>query len=228
MTTIAPEDFATKTRINAFALLPAPILVGIVMAVVSGPFELLPFVLGAAGWMIALVLRQPVALIAMRAGGQERAATIVGWFSGPAEELVRFGLVILILGNVQGALWAGFGWAAIEVVLIAVNGFAIAGLMTKDDPKSREAREILAAQGMMTGHHPLWGFLERLSAIALHIGFTLMIFANPWLVLITLPLHSVVNMAAARFAKSHVALTELGLAVVGAAVLLAGLLLSGG
>ncbi len=139
---------------------------------------------------------------------------------------MRFGLVVLILGNFRGALWAGFGWAAMEVVLIAVNIFAIAGLMTKDDPKSREAREILAAQGMMTPHSPLWGFLERLSAIALHIGFTLMLFANPWLVLVTLPLHSVVNMAAARFAKSHLGLTELGLAAVGAAVLVIGLLLN--
>jgi hypothetical protein len=198
------------------------------MALVAlhGRFELLPFVLGAAGWMIALVLRQPVALIATRAVGQERAATIVGWCSGPAEELVRFGLVVLILGNVDGALWAGFGWATLEVVLVAVNIFVIAGLLTRDDPKSREAREILSAQGMMTPQHPLWGFVERLSAIALHIGFTLMLFASPWLVLVTLPLHSAVNMTAVRFAKNHVALTEIGLALVGAAVLAVGLALN--
>ena len=226
MTTLSPEKLATRTRINAIALVPAPILVGIVLVAITGRFELLPFLLGGAGWMIALVLRQPVALIATRAVGQERAATIVGWCSGPAEELVRFGLVVLILGNFQGALWAGFGWAAVEVLLVAINVFAIATLMTRDDPKSREAREILAAQGMMTPHHPLWGFLERLSAIALHLGFTLMIFASPWLVLVTLPLHSVVNMTAVRFSKSHVAITELGLAVTGAAVLTAGLLLN--
>jgi hypothetical protein len=228
MTTISPETVAAKTRINALAVLPAPILAGIVLTVLSGAFELLPFVLGAAGWIIALMLRQPVALIATRAVGQERAATIVGWCSGPAEELVRLGLVLLIIGNVQGALWAGFGWGAIEAVILAVNVLVIAGLMTKDDPKSLEAREILAAQGMMTPHHPLWGFLERLSAIALHLGFTLMLFASPWLVLVTLPLHSVVNMTAVRFSKSHVALTELGLAVVGAAVLTIGLLLNAG
>jgi hypothetical protein len=226
MTTLAPETVAAKTRINALALLPAPILFGIALVVLNGPFELLPFLLGAAGWMIALVLRQPVALIATRAVGQERAATIVGWCSGPAEELVRFGLVVLILGSFDGALWAGFGWATVEVLLVAVNIFVIAGLMTKDDPKSREAREILAAQGMMSPQNPLWGFLERLSAIALHIGFTLMLFAQPWLVLVTLPLHSIVNMAAVRFAKSHVALTELGLALIGAAVLLGGLALN--
>jgi hypothetical protein len=226
MTTLAPEAVATKTRINAFALLPAPILVGIALFAINGRFELLPFLLGAAGWMIALALRQPVAIIAARAVGQERAATIVGWCSGPAEELVRFGLVVLILGNFGGALWAGFGWATIEVLLVAVNIFVIAGLMTRDDPKSREAREILAAQGMMSPQNPLWGFLERLSAIALHLGFTLMLFASPWLVLVTLPLHSVVNMTAVRFAKAHVALTELGLALVGAAVLVTGLMLN--
>jgi hypothetical protein len=226
MTTLAPETVAAKTRINAFALLPAPILAGIALLAFNGPFEVLPFLLGAAGWLIALAIRQPVALIAMRAVGQERAATIVGWCSGPAEELVRFGLVVLILGNFDGALWAGFGWGAIEVLLVAVNIFVIAGLMTKDDPKSREAREILAAQGLMTAQHPLWGFLERLSALALHLGFTLMLFANPWLVLVTLPLHSVVNMTAVRLVKTHVALTEVALALAGAAVLATGLALT--
>jgi hypothetical protein len=225
MTTIAPETFAAKTRLNAVALLPAPILFGIALIALSGPVELLPFLLGAAGWTIALLLRQPVALIAMRAAGRERAAAIVGWASGPAEELVRLGLVVLILGNFDGALWAGFGWATVEVVFVAINALLIAGLMTKDDPKSREARSILAAQGMMTPYNPFWGFLERLSAIALHVGFTLMLFANPWLVLITLPLHSVTNMTAVRFAKSHVALTELGLALVSTAVLVTGLAL---
>ncbi len=226
MTPLAPETLVAKSRINALALLPAPILVGIALIAITGRFELLPFLLGGAGWMIALALRQPVALIAVRAVGQERAATIVGWCSGPAEELVRFGLVVLILGNLDGAIWAGFGWGAIEVLIVAVNIFAIAGLMTKDDPKSREARQILTAQGMMTPQHPLWGFLERLSALALHLGFTLMLFAQPWLVLVTLPLHSVVNMAAVRFSKTHLALTELGLALVGAAVLVTGVALS--
>jgi hypothetical protein len=225
MTTLAPHDVARRMRGNAIALLAAPILVGILLTVVSGRFEVLPLLLGGVGWLIALVLRQPVVIIATRAVGQERAATIVGWASGPAEEIVRFGLVVLLLGNFQGALWAGFGWAAVEVLFVAANILAIAGLMTRDDPKSREARELLGAQGMGNPPNPVWGFAERLSAIALHIGFTLMLFASPWFVLLTLPLHSAANMLAVRFARTHVALTELGLAVTGAAVLTCGLLL---
>jgi len=43
-------------------------------------------------------------------------------------------------------------------------------------------------------------------------------------VLVTLPLHSVTNMVAARFSKTHLVLTELVFAVVGAVVLTWGIL----
>ncbi len=159
----------------------------------------------------------------MKLTNRDRAASIVGWFSGPAEELVRLALVLFFITTFEQAMWAGFGWAAVEVVLVVVNTLVIAGLMTKDDPKSLEAKKLLEGMGMMTPQSPLWGLLERFSAIALHLGFTLMLFAQPWLVLVTLPLHSVTNMVAVRYAKSHLALTEAGLAVLGAVVLLVGL-----
>jgi hypothetical protein len=227
MTTVTnDEQLAAAMRRNALAVLPAPLLVGAVMLALVGPPPILPLLLGAAGWMLALVLRQPVALVAGRTTTPQRTATIVGWFSGPAEELVRLGLVLAVLRTVDDAAWAGFGWATIEVLLVAVNGLVIASLITRDDPKSVEARELLTAQGMLGTQHALWGLLERLSATALHLGFTLMLFANPWLVLITLPMHSVTNMLMARFAKSHLAFAELALTVVGATVLTIGIALN--
>jgi len=224
MTTVTIDENAPAImRRNALAVLPAPIVVGAILIGLRGAPDLLPLLLGAAGWMVALMLRQPVALVASKTTSRERAATIVGWFSGPAEELTRLVLVLVVIRSFDQAIWAGFGWATIEVLLVMVNGLAIAGLLTKDDPKSLEARELLAAQGMLGTQHLLWGLLERLSATALHLGFTLMLFAQPWLVLVTLPLHSVTNMLMARYAKKNLALAELGLAVIGAIVCVVGL-----
>jgi hypothetical protein len=228
VTASTPERVAASIRANAVALLPAPVLVGAVLVLLLGLPALVPVALGAAGWMLALVLRQPVALVASRTTTPQRTATIVGWCSGPAEEIVRLALVLVALRAVGDAAWAGFGWATIEVLMVVVNTLVVASLMTKDDPGSVEARELLAAQGMTTPQHPAWGFLERLSATALHLGFTLMLFVQPWLVLVTLPLHSVVNMLTVRFARTHLAGTELGLAAVGVVVLGAGVLLSAG
>lgn len=218
---------APQIRANALALLPALIVAGAAMLLVVGGPLLVPLLLGAAGWFAALILRQPVAILASKGREPAAAARIVGWFSGPAEELVRVALIVFFVGTVDQALWFGFGWAALEIVLVAVNVFAVSSLVTKDDAKSREARDLLEAQGMLQIHHPAWGFIERLSATALHIGFTLLLFASPWLVLLTLPLHSATNMVAVRFARTRIALTELVLAVIGAVVLAAGVLATG-
>jgi hypothetical protein len=176
--------------------------------------------------LLALVLRQPVALVASRSTTPARTATIVGCISGPAEELVRLTLVLVAIHSFDDALWTGFGWATIEVLLVAVNGVAIAGLVLKDDPKSIEARELLSAQGMLGAQHAVWGLLERISATALHTGFTLMLFAQPWLALLTVPIHSVANMLMARFAKTNLATTEAAFAVVSIVIFAAGLLLT--
>ncbi|WP_210479119.1 hypothetical protein [Naasia sp. SYSU D00948] len=225
MTETLDSRLAGRLRLNALSTLPAAVVALVVLLILAGAPAALPLLVGAAGWMVALVLRQPVALIAARRLPREQAATAVGWFSGPAEELVRLVVVLLLVRSLGDALWAGFGWAAIEVVVLAANSLVIAGIVGRDDPKSREARELLEAQGMLVPSNPFWGFAERLSAIALHLGFTLLLFAAPWLVLLTIPLHSAVNMLAVRGAKRSVPLTEAGLAAVGAAVLVAGLVL---
>ena len=137
---------------------------------------------------------------------------------------MRLVLVLLAVHTLQGATWFGYGWATVEVLIVAVNMLALASIITKDDPKSREARELLEAQGM-PNTSPVWGMVERFSAVALHMGFTFLLFANPWLVLVTLPAHSVVNMLAVKFGRTHIVATEICLAVAGAVSLTAGLLL---
>ncbi|MET1043680.1 MAG: hypothetical protein ABWX59_06090 [Microbacteriaceae bacterium] len=221
MTDLAP--LAARTRLNAPLMLIAPVLAAIVLIATIGAPDWLPLALGAAGWMIALVLRQPVALIVDKQFGRDRAMTIVGWFSGPAEELVRLALVLLVIDSLDDALWAGYGWASIEVLFVLMNLLVLARLMTKDDPKSLEVQQQLRDLGMTTPHTGLWGALERVSATALHIGFTLLLFASPWFVLLTLPAHSLTNMIAVRFAKTHLAATEIGLLAAGALALGGGL-----
>lgn len=217
---------AAATRRNALALLPSLPVLALVVLAIAGPPPLAPLALGAAGWIAALVLRQPVILLVSRLTTPERTATIVGWLSGPAEELVRLAVVLVVIRSTADAVWAGAGWAAAEIVLVAVNTFAVAALLGRDDPKALDARELLAVQGMTKPQHPLWGFVERLSASALHIGFSLLLVSSPWLVLVTLPAHSVVNMVAVRLGRSSLAATELFLAVAGAAAVVAGVLLA--
>jgi len=211
------ERMATQARVNSLAVVGVPAAVFAALAAWLGTPQALPAALGAAGWMIALGLRQPIALIASRVTTKERVMTVVGWASGPAEEAVRLLLVVFVLRTGSAAAWAGAGWMAVEVAMITVNGLMIASLLTKDDPKSLEARDFLRQQGMTQSYGPWWGVIERFSAAGLHIGFTLLIFAQPWLALATIVLHSCTNMLVVRYAKRSIAITELallGLAIV--------------
>ena len=138
MTTIDPgadvETMAAQARVNSLAVLGVPVAVFAALVAWLGPPQVIPAALGAAGWMIALALRQPVALIASRVTTKDRAMTVVGWASGPAEEVVRLLLVLFVLRSGSAAAWAGAGWMAVEVALVTVNGLMIATLLTKDDP----------------------------------------------------------------------------------------------
>lgn len=217
---------AATLRRNALAVLPAPLIAGAALAALAWPPLGVPALLGAAGWLLALAARQPVALLVARRTTPARGAAIIGWCSGPAEELVRLALVLLALRSFEDAIWAGFGWATIEVLLVLGNGFAMAALIAKDDAKSLEARALLEAQGLLAQHHAGWGLLERLSATALHTGFTLLLLAQPWLVLLTLAAHSVINMLMVRIGRTRLAVAEIAFAIVSAAVLAAGILLA--
>lgn len=221
------QKLAAQSRVNGIAVLGVPVVVFVVLAMWLGPPQVVPAVLGAAGWILALALRQPVALIASRFTTKERATTVVGLASGPAEESVRLLLVVLVLRSSPAAAWAGAGWMAIEVVMIAVNVLVIASLLTKDGPKSVEVRELLRDQGGPQSTGPFWGVLERFSAAGLHFGFTLLIFVQPWLVLVTIVVHSLTNMLAVRYAKQSVARVELAVLGTAIVVLAAGIAASG-
>ena len=136
---------------------------------------------------------------------------------------MRLLLVLFVLRTGSAAAWAGAGWMAVEVAMITVNGLMIASLITKDDPKSLEAKAFLSKQGMTQNYGPWWGVSERFSAAGLHIGFTLLIFAQPWLALVTIVVHSATNMLAVRYVKRSIALTELALLGAAIVVLIAGI-----
>jgi hypothetical protein len=179
--------------------------------------------LGALGWWVALLLRAPVALLAKRLP-EERAKTIVIASSGPLEESVRFAAIALTGAAFPWALSLGWGWASIEVLFAVVNGLVVANLLRRDDEQAQQVREILEAQGTLTSTAPLLGVVERLFASALHIGFTLMIAAAPALVLVTIPVHSAMNLLIPRL-QGRLGLLIGILAAVGTTALLVGLAL---
>jgi hypothetical protein len=177
--------------------------------------------LGAAGWLVALLLRGPVAAAVARRP-REQAALLVASASGPCEELVRVGLVVLLLAGPERALWAGFGWAAVEIVYTAVNALVVLSLLGRTDQQALEARALLEAQGTLRADGPLWAAVERVGASLLHVGLTLLLFWNPWLVLAAVPLHTGVNLGALRLMRVSLPLAEGVLLALGALVFAAG------
>jgi len=217
------KGLATQARVTSLLVLGVPVAVFAALAAWLGTPQMLPVALGAAGWMIALALRAPVALIASRVTTKERAMTAMVSASGPAEEAVRLLLVLFVLRTGSAAAWAGAGWMAVEVLYTTASGLMIATLLTKDDPKSLEAKDFMREQGLMQSYGPWWGVLERFSAAGVHIGFTLLLFAQPWLVLVTIVVHSATNLLFVRYSKRSIALTELAMLGWGIVVLTAGI-----
>jgi len=66
MTDVATPRQANRIRLSALLLIPAPIVALAIIIAVAGAPTLWPLLIGAAGWLVALVLRQPVALIASK------------------------------------------------------------------------------------------------------------------------------------------------------------------
>lgn len=182
------------------------------------------FGLGAAGWVIALMLRGPVSVLAMKKPGIGK--TILYASSGPLEEGVRYAILALTSLHFGWAASIGQGWAAVEVVYVVIQIFAMASLATRTDEKALQAKAVLEAQGL-TNAHPAWGIAERISASAFHIGATLCIAAIPWAVMILIPLHSLFNLVMIRLVKRSVAWSEAFAALLGGAVLVIGLYVSG-
>ena len=227
MTTSDMGVLARKSHMAAARMLTVAIASFLLVAVWLGSPDWKLVGLGAAGWILALVLRGPVAMLAKWLTSPERTGTIVGWASGPAEELVRVGMVILFVHTATDATWAGIGWGGIEAVTAAISAIVIAILLTRDGPKAQKVQALMRKQDQMTASCWCWAAVERCSAMAAHLGFTLLLFTQPWLVLATLVAHSLTNMITVYFAKRSVAVAELALLAVSSAILLCGLAANG-
>jgi uncharacterized membrane protein len=153
--------------------------------------------------------------------------------SGPAEESVRVVLVLLVAAAFRPALWLGLGWASVEVVYAAVNAVVAPLLLPRllRDPseKARQARELIVPQLSTTlaaspsGVVAL-GTAERIGATAIHVGFTLILAAQPWLALLTAPLHTGINLGAIALQRRSLLLMETLVVGAGAAAFAVGLI----
>lgn len=230
-TTIPPENNASTQRLFDRAIrrskffLPlyalVPLAIWLAFDAAGTDMRWNAFGLGALGWIVALALRGPVGALVMKLP-QAKAQTIVVGSSGVLEEGVRVALLAMTSATYSWSASVGQGWAAVEVLFTIVNVIAIYSLSGRTDEKATQAKEMLRMQGNLTGH-PLWGIVERVFASAFHIGSTLLIAFSPWLVLLMIPVHSLLNLTAVRLAKRSILLTELVVALVGTGALVAGL-----
>jgi hypothetical protein len=203
------------------AYLAVPVLFAVWFRSLAGPLPWTAMGLGALGWWTAILLRLPLGPIASRLG-PKRGQLLVVAASGPLEELVRLAACLVAGRALATALAIGLGWGAIEVAFALVNAFVLLAALRRNDQRAREVWRELMESGIPLDASPLYGALERVSATALHVGFTLLIAASPWLVLITIPVHSGVNLLALRYARRLIA-TELTLLAVAGVVLGVGL-----
>lgn len=186
--------------------------------------------LGALGWWIALIVRIPVILIIKRNNIsliQSRKLTI--GLSGPSEETIRL-LLLSIIGLISyNAYSVGLGWAMIEVVYGLIQIIGLGVLDQKSDPKAEEAKTVMKQMGMdktLEPSTPFWGALERVSASALHIGFSLLLIFSPYLVIVTIPIHSFINFFVVKMNKVSISKSQLGLLIIGCAVFILSLVLT--
>jgi hypothetical protein len=225
----AQRDGGSQSLALTAALL-ALVPIGYALVIVGAgyPIEPGPLVAGALGWLIALAARTPVILIATRVrGSSERALPVIIAASGPAEETVRV-LALLVVGrDLPTALWLGFGWTTIEIVYTFVNAIAVAALLKRDDPQSRQALELIPPAALSDAA-PWWSAVERAGVSALHIGFTLIVAVVPIAFVVTAVVHSAFNLITVRLNKSwSILAVEALICVTGAVVLVIGLAMMG-
>lgn len=215
------------TYMASFLMILVPLAYGLWFFLWGVPLSWGGIGIGALGWTIALMLRNPVALLAKAIPATSKhVTTIVVASSGPCEELVRLAVVLLLGRAFPMALSIGLGWAAIEVVYAIINSFVTLSLFRRDDEKARQARAVLENMGLaraMLNAPPFMGVVERISASAIQIGFTLLLAWQPLLVILTIPLHSSTNFMALFLVRRSVVLAELCIAIIGIVILLAGL-----
>lgn len=202
--------------------LAVPVAFWLVLQAFGAPMQWAAFGLGATGWTIALFLRGPLSVLVKKMPKQ-RATTIVAAASGPFEEGVRVAVLLSTALSYPWAISLGQGWAAVEVVFTLINGVVLSLLLQRTDEKAMQVKEILQAQGSVN-LSPLWGVAERVAASAFHIGATLIIASNPWLVVLMMPVHTGFNLSAMHLVKKSIPVAEAFMGIVGVIAMVLGLL----
>jgi hypothetical protein len=143
--------------------------------------------------------------------------------SGPVEELTRLLAVLYLQANFAGAISLGLGWASIEVLYALVSGFGTVMILSQGGLQAWQLKKRFLDTGITVPATVYSGIIERLSATALHIGFTLLLAYHPLLILITLPLHSLVNLGAISLNNRSALATQVLVALFGFTTLVVGI-----
>ncbi len=177
-----------------------PVVLAAVLVVAGVALQPLAILVGAVGWVVAYLARAPIILLTKDRDPGHFAGTWVVAASGPTEELVRLGVLLLLGRDLDTALSVGFGWGAVEVLFTGVQGVALATLMERDDPEAERVRALIPAPpaALQAPEAPWWGLLERVWASVLHLAFSAIVAAQPILVVLTMLLHSATNLALVR------------------------------
>lgn len=182
---------------------------------------------GAFGWAFALGLRGPFLLVLKRATTDiPQLSRRMTALSGPLEEVVRLLAVVLIGRDLDTAYSIGLGWAGIEIVYAILNGALLTSLQARTDEKGVEAREQLEAFGMLRDFPALASVVERITASGFHIGATLLLATWPLVALVTIPLHSALNLGFTSMLKRNLFYAQVVVAAIGIPTLILGLLAS--
>jgi hypothetical protein len=213
----ASRDLTRELIVTAPLYLLVPVLFAVLALIWEIELSLGWILLGAAGWLVALFLRAPVAMISQRlTTNSDTVRQVVILSSGPAEELVRLAVVLITAANLDVAYAIGLGWGGIEVIYALINGFMIATLLKRTDEEAIKARQTMEEMGLLrVGLRPLYGVVERVAVTAVHIGFTLLLAFQPLLLLIIMPVHSFVNYGFVVMMRRRVNIALILLALMG-------------
>ena len=204
-------------------LLTVPLLYALAFnALGQGSLQFRSLFLGVLGWTIALLLRAPMMMLLVRFT-HNVTEKVVAALSGPAEEVVRLLAVLFLQANFASAISLGLGWAGIEVLYTLVSGFTTVKILSQGGIGALQLKKRFLDTGQTVPITVYSGVIERLSATALHIGFTLLLAYHPLLILITLPLHSLVNICAITLNNRSALATQLLIALFGTTTLAIGI-----
>src|SRR4029077_20542923 len=126
-----------------------PVAFGVAFQLAGSQFNWRDVGMGGAGWLIALLLRGPVALALKQFANHSptRVQTIIGWSSGPCEEIVRLAVILPIGQTFATAFSLGLGWTTIEILYSLISGIMTISLLQRTDQKAHLARAALKSKG---------------------------------------------------------------------------------